>query len=54
MVVLADVQRGETGLTCYTCGDRIVVKDGTGQFVDGKEHRNLGKGSLAPPASILC
>ena len=36
LVTLADVQRGETGLACYTCGDRIVVKYGRGQFVDGQ------------------
>ena len=25
---LVDVQRGQKGLTCYTCGGRLVVKDG--------------------------
>lgn len=44
LVTLSDVQRGETALMCYTCGDRIVVKDGGGQFVDGKGRRNRGRG----------
>ena len=30
IVGLADVQRGEKGLTCYTCEDRLIVKDGQG------------------------
>ena len=37
---LADVQRGESGLTCYTCDDNIVVKDGRGRFVHGQGRRN--------------
>ena len=44
LATLADMQRGETGLTCYTCEGKIVVKDGKGQFVDGSGHRNRGKG----------
>ncbi len=40
LVTLADVQRGEKSLTCYTCGDRLVVKDGGGQFVNGKGRRH--------------
>ena len=31
-------------MMCYTCGDRIVVKDGRGQFVDGNGRRHRGKG----------
>ena len=30
LVTLAEVQRGEAGLACYTCGNCIVVKDGRG------------------------
>ena len=40
LVNLAEVQRGEKGLTCYTCGDRLVVKDGDGRFVTGKSRRH--------------
>lgn len=43
-VWLADVQRGEKGLTCYTCGDKMTVKDGGGQFVNGEGRRNRSKG----------
>ena len=28
LVTLADVQRGQKGLTCYTCGGPLAVKDG--------------------------
>ena len=31
LIGLSVVQRGEKGLTCYTCGDRLIVKDGGGQ-----------------------
>ena len=31
LVTVADVQRGEKGLTCYTCGDKLAVKDGGGR-----------------------
>ena len=44
LVTLADVQRGERGLTCHTCEDRLVVKDGGGQFVTGKGRRHHGRG----------
>ncbi len=30
VVGLADVQRGQKGLTCFTCEDRLIVKDGQG------------------------
>ena len=43
-VTLVDVQRGEKGLTCGTCKDRLVVRDGGGQFVTGKGRRNQGRG----------
>ena len=44
LVTLADVQRGDNGLTCGTCGDRLVVRDGGGRFVTGKSRRNQGRG----------
>ena len=44
LVTLADVQRCEKGLTCHTCRDRLVVKDGGGQFVTGKGRRHRGRG----------
>lgn len=44
LVTLADVRRGEQGLTCHTCGDKLVVKDGGGQFVNGKGRRNQRRG----------
>jgi len=41
LVPLAEVQRGEKGLTCYTCGDKLAVKDGRGQHVTrtGRRHQ---------------
>lgn len=30
IVGLADVERGQQGLTCFTCDDRLIVKDGRG------------------------
>ena len=30
IVGLANVERGQQGLTCITCGDRLIVKDGRG------------------------
>ena len=44
-VTLAEVERGERGLTCYTCDDKLVVKDGAGQFVtgEGRRHQKRGK-----------
>ena len=44
LITLTEVQRGEASLTCYTCGDRIAVKDGKGRFVDGKVRHNRAKG----------
>ena len=43
IVTLADVERGEVGLTCYTCGDRLAVKDGRGQHVTGKSRRHQAR-----------
>ena len=43
-LTLADVERGETGLTCYTYGNKIVVKDGRGRFVEGRGRRNRSEG----------
>ena len=39
LVTLADVGRREKGLVCYTCRDRLVVKDGGGQFTNGESPR---------------
>ena len=44
LVNLADIQRGEKGLTCHTCDDRLVVKDGGGRFVTGNSRRHQGRG----------
>ena len=44
LVTLAEVRRGEKGLTCYTCGDRLAVKDGGGRFVTGRSRRHQGRG----------
>ena len=33
IVSLADVQRDQKGLTCVTCGDRLLVKDGQGSEI---------------------
>ena len=43
LVTLADVQRWEKGLTCYTCGDNLAVKDGRGQRVIGKGRRHQAR-----------
>ena len=40
LVTLAEVRRGENGLTCYTCGDKLAVKDGGGQRVTGVGRRH--------------
>ena len=40
---LAEVRRGEKGLTCYTCGDKLVVKDGRGQHASGTSRRNQAR-----------
>ena len=42
-VTLAEVRRGEKGLTCYTCGDKLAVKDGGGQRVTGVGRRHQGR-----------
>ena len=43
-VTLEDVQRHGKGLTCPTCGGRLVVKDGRGRFVARERPRNRAKG----------
>ena len=43
LVTLADVQRGGKGLTCYTCGDKLAVKDGRGQRVTGIGRRHQAR-----------
>ena len=48
LVTLADVQRREKGLTCYTCGDKLVVKDGRGQRASGIGRRPNPGESTSP------
>ena len=45
LVTLADVQRGEKGLSCFGCQGDLVVKDGKGRFVkvEGRQFRPRGK-----------
>ena len=43
IVTLADVKRGAADLTCYTCGDKLAVKDGRGQHVTGKSRRHQAR-----------
>ena len=43
IVTLADVERGERDLICYTCGDKLAVKDGQGERVTGKGRRNQAR-----------
>ena len=43
LVTLTEVQRGERGLTCYTCGDKLAVKDGRGQRVSGEGRRHQAR-----------
>ena len=43
-VSLEDVERHGKGLTCPTCGGRLVVKDGCGRFVARESPRNRAKG----------
>ena len=40
---LTDALRREKGLMCYTCGDRLTVKDGRGQRVNGKGSRHQAR-----------
>ena len=40
LVTLAEVHRREKGLTCYTCGGKLAVKDGRGERVNGKGRRH--------------
>ena len=42
-MTLADVKRGEQGLTCHTCGDKLAVKDGRGHRVSGNGRRNQAR-----------
>ena len=43
LVTLGDVARGERGLTCHTCEDKLAVKDGRGARVSGKGRRNQAR-----------
>ena len=43
MVTLADVARGERDLTCYTCGDKLAVKDGRGLSISGRGRRHQAR-----------
>ena len=45
LVTLADVQRGDKGLSCFACQGDLVVKDGKGRFVkvEGRQFRPRGK-----------
>ena len=43
IVGLSDVQRGQKGLTCITCGDRLIVKDGQGALSKARLPRNAPK-----------
>ena len=43
LVTLADVQRRQKGLTCYTCGNKLAVKDGRGQRVSGRGRRHQAR-----------
>lgn len=43
LVTLAEVRRGEKGLTCYTCSDKLAVKDGRGQRVSGMGRRQQAR-----------
>ena len=47
LVTLSDVQRGETALMCYTCGDRIVVKDGGGSSWMGRDAATVARPSTS-------
>ena len=42
-MTLTVVERREKGLTCYTCGDKLAVKDGGGQRVSGKGRRHQAR-----------
>ena len=43
LVTLEDVARGERGLTCHTCEDKLAVKDGRGSRVSGKGRRHQAR-----------
>ena len=43
IVGLADVPRGQKSLTCFTCGDLLVVKDGRGSLAKAQSPRGAPK-----------
>ena len=43
IVSLADVQRDQKGLTCVTCGDRLLVKDGQGSEIKKRSRQSVPK-----------
>ena len=43
LVTLEDVVRGEGGLACHTCRDKLAVKDGRGHRVSGEGRRNQAR-----------
>ena len=43
IVGLGDVLRGQKGLTCITCGDRLIVKDGQGSLAKVRSPRSAPK-----------
>ena len=43
LVTLEEVKRGDRGLTCYTCGDKLDVKDRRGQRVSRKSRRHQAR-----------
>ncbi len=43
IVGLGDVLRGQKGLTCITCGDRLIVKDGQGTLAKARSPRSAPK-----------
>ena len=43
IVGLSDVHRGKDGLTCFTYGDRLIVKDGKGSLAEARSPRNAPK-----------
>lgn len=41
IISLANVQRWQKGITCITCGDLLIVKDGRGSLAKGRSRRSV-------------
>lgn len=55
IVGLNEVQRGQKGLTCFTCGDRLIVKDGQGSTAKtDSRHSRLRRKHFSHTSNSKC